>query len=118
MVRIKHAVSTRRRKKRLLKHAKGQFAQRSKRYQQAKRSLLKSWTYAYRDRKTKKRLIKRLWIARMNAACREQGISYSRFVNGLKKANVSIDRKMLADMAVHSVDSFKRLVDLAKTSLS
>ncbi len=100
MVRIKHAVSTRRRKKRLLKRAKGQFAQRSRRYQQAKRSLIKGMVYATRDRKVRKREIRNLWIIRINAACRENGIPYSRFIKGLINAKVVINRKMLAEVAV------------------
>ena len=116
MVRIKHSVSTRRRKHRVLKKAKGQFAQRSRRYQQARRSLLKSMVYAYRDRRVKKRVIKRLWITRLNAACREVGLPYSRFIQGLKKANVEINRKLLADLAVHSPAEFKKIVELARTA--
>ena len=100
MVRIKHAVSTRRRKKRLLK--------------QAKRSLMKSMAYAYRDRRVKKRDFKRLWITRISAACRQAGTNYSRFIKGLAKANIAINRKMLADLAVRSPDTFKKLIELAK----
>jgi len=114
MVRIKSAVSSRRRKKRVLKKAKGQFAQRSKRYQQAKRSIIKGMAYAYRDRKVKKREFKRLWIIRINAACRDAGISYSRFIKGLIDASVEIDRKMLADLAVSAPDAFKELVKVAQ----
>ena|SRR3989338_6921853 len=114
MVRIKHAVSTRRRKKRLLKQAKGHYGQRSKRYQQAKRSLMKSMAYAYRDRRVKKRDFKRLWITRISAACRQAGTNYSRFIKGLAKANIAINRKMLADLAVRSPDTFKKLIELAK----
>jgi large subunit ribosomal protein L20 len=116
MVRIKHAVSTRRRKRRLLKRAQGQFGQRHRRYQQAKRSLMKSMTYAYRDRRLKKREFRNLWVVRINAACREQGLSYSRFMSGLTKAQVAINRKVLADLAVNSPVAFKRLVKLAKDS--
>jgi large subunit ribosomal protein L20 len=118
MARIKHAVSTHKRKKRLLKKAKGQFGQRSRRYQQARRSLMKGMSYAYRDRRTKKREIKNLWIIRINAACREEGIPYSRFMKGLSLANVAVDRKMLAEMAVHSPDAFSRLVQLAKEKIA
>ena len=116
MVRIKHAVSTRRRKKRVLKQAKGQFGHRSRRYRQAKRSLFKSMVYAYRDRKVQKRLNRRLWIARINAACREQGISYSRFIKGLLMAKVQIDRKLLAELAINSPIAFSNLVKKAKES--
>ncbi len=118
MTRIKHAVSTRRRKRRLLKKAKGFQLQRSRRYQQAKRTLIKSMVYAYRDRKVKKREFKHLWIIRINAACREAGISYSRFINGLKKAKVAINRKILADLAIHSPVAFSELVQVAKKSVA
>lgn len=114
MPRIKHSVSTHRRKKRLLKKAKGQFLDRSKRYQQARRSLARSMVYAYRDRKVKKRDFKQLWIIRINAACREGGISYSRFLKGLTTAGVAINRKMLADLAVKSPEAFSELVKVAK----
>ena len=118
MARIKHSVSTHRRKKRLLKRAKGQFAQRSKRYQQARRTVVRGLVYAYRDRRVRKREIKSLWIIRINAACREQGIPYSRFMNGLKNAKVGVDRKMLAEMAVNSPETFKKLVELSKSAKS
>ncbi len=117
MARIKHAVSTHRRKKRLLKKAKGQFLDRSKRYQQARRSLMKGMVYAYRDRKAKKREIKSLWIIRINAACREAGIPYSRFIRGLTDAKVEINRKMLANLAVSSPQDFAKLVDIAKEKI-
>ncbi len=118
MARIKHAVATRRRKRRLLKRAKGQFGQRSRRYQQARRSLMKSMTYSYRDRRRKKREIKNLWVIRLNAACRESGIPYSRFMRGLSLGRVEIDRKMLADLAVNSPEAFDRLVQLAKGNIA
>jgi large subunit ribosomal protein L20 len=114
MVRIKNSVTSHRRKKRVLKKAKGQFGQRSKRYQQAKRSLIKGMAYAFRDRKVKKREFRSLWIVRINAACQEEGMTYSRFMNGLKKAGVGVDRKVIADLAVNSSDVFKKLVKVAK----
>ena len=114
MSRVRTAVASRKRKKRVIKQAKGQFGQRSKRYQQAKRSVAKGMAYSYRDRRVKKREIKSLWVARLNAACRAEGISYSRFINGLKNANVDLDRKMLAELAVNSAAVFKKLVVLAK----
>ncbi len=117
MVRVRTAVSSRKRKKRVLKAAKGQFGQRSKRYQQAKRSLIKSLSYAYRDRKAKKREFRRLWTVRINAACREAGLSYSRFIQGLKAAQIEIDRKILADLAVSSPEVFKQIVQEAKEVL-
>ena len=114
MVRIKSSVTVHRRKKRVLKKTKGQFGQRSKRYQQAKRSLIKGMAYSYRDRKVKKREFRSLWIVRINAACQEEGITYSRFMNGLKKANVGVDRKVIADLAVNSPAAFKKLVKVAQ----
>ena len=116
-MRIKHAVSTRRRKRRLLKKAKGFQLQRSRRYQQAKRTLIKSMVYAYRDRKVKKREFKHLWVIRINAACRAADITYSRFINGLKKAKVAINRKILADLAVNSPQAFGELIQIAKKSV-
>lgn len=118
MVRIKHAVSTHKRKKRVLKKTKGQFAQKSRRYQQARRSLARGMVYSYRDRKVKKREIKNIWIIRINAACRESGIMYSRFIKGLSAAKIDINRKMLADLAVNSPEAFDRLVKIAKETSS
>ncbi len=113
MVRVNSAVSRKRRKQRVLKSAKGQFGQRSRRYLQAKRSVVKGQTYAYRDRKVKKREYRALWIVRINAACREAGVSYSRFIKGLSNAEVKIDRKMLAELAVSSPAAFAQLVKIA-----
>ncbi len=118
MSRIKHAVSTHRRKKRLLKKAKGQFLQRSKRYQQARRSLMKGMVYAYRDRKVKKREFRQLWNIRINAACRKEGLNYSRFIKGLLLAKVVINRKVLADLAVNAPEAFTQLIDVAKKANS
>lgn len=118
MVRVRAAVSTKRRKKRVLKKAKGQFGHKSKRYAQAKRSVVKGLTYAYRDRKVKKREFKSLWIIRINAACREAGISYSRFIKGLSDAEIAINRKMLAELAVSSPAAFQKLVKEAKAVAS
>ena len=114
MARIKHAVSTRRRKHRLLKETKGQFGHRSRRYQQAKRSLAKGLVYAYRDRKVRKREFRQLWILRLNAACRQEGISYSRFIKGLNDAKIGINRKLLSELAISSPDAFKEMVKIAK----
>lgn len=114
MVRVKHSVSTHKRKKRVLKKAKGQFLDRSKQYQQARRSLLHSMAYAYRDRKVKKREFRRLWITRLSAACRAAGITYGKFINGLKKAKIEINRKMLADLAVSDPKAFERIVEIVK----
>ena len=118
MVRINSAVTRRKRRKKVLKQAKGQFGKRSKHFTQAKRSVIKGLTYSYRDRKVKKREFKSLWIVRINAACKQAGLSYSRFINGLKKAGVAINRKMLAELAVTSPDAFQQLVGLAKENFS
>lgn len=118
MPRIKHAVKTHKRKKRLLKRAKGMFGQRKSRYQQAKRTLIKAMVYSYRDRRVKKREMKKLWIIRINAACRSHGMMYSRFIKGLINAKVGIDRKILSEIAIHSPETFKKLVELAKTNLN
>ncbi len=116
MVRIRHSVTTHKRKKRVLKKTKGQFAQKHSRYRQAKRSLIKGLTYAFRDRKVKTRQFRQLWITRINAACQSAGISYSRFIDGLQKAKVEIDRKIMADLAVSSPDVFAKLVEIAKNA--
>lgn len=118
MVRVKLAIAARRRKKRVLKAAKGQFGQRSRRYRQARRSLIKGMTYAYRDRKVKKREFRQLWILRIHAACQEAGILYSRFIAGLRRANIAINRKMLSEVAVHSPDGFRLLVHKAQEALT
>ncbi len=115
MAKIKHSVATRKRKKRLLKKAKGYWGDRSKQYQQARRALMHALVYAYRDRRVKKRDFRRLWIIRINAACRAAGITYSQLINGLKKAKVSLDRKILADLAVKDSHAFKKLVEIAKS---
>ena len=117
MVRVRHAVSTHKRKKRVLKQTKGQFAQKSTRYRQAKRSLIKGLAYAFRDRKVKKRQFRQLWIVRINAACQEAGITYSRFMKGVKQAKIGVDRKMMAELAVSSPDAFQKLVEMAKKAV-
>jgi large subunit ribosomal protein L20 len=114
MAKIKHSVATRRRKKRLLKKAKGFWGDRSKQYQQARRALMHALVYAYRDRRLKKRNFRRLWVSRINAACRATGITYSQFIYGLKKAKVVLDRKILADLAVKDNKAFEKLVEIAK----
>jgi large subunit ribosomal protein L20 len=116
MVRIKSNVYAHKRKKRVLKEAKGQFGNRSKRYKEAIKSLISSRQYAYFDRKKNKRHFRSLWIIRLNAACRESGISYSRFINGLKNAKILLDRKVLADLAVREPEIFTQLVEQAKTA--
>ena len=114
MAKAKHSVATKKRKKRVLKKAKGFWGDRSKQYQQASRTLLHALTYAYRDRRVKKREFRSLWIARINAACRNEGVTYSVFMNGLKKAKINLDRKILADLAVKDAQVFKKLVETAK----
>jgi large subunit ribosomal protein L20 len=114
MVRIKTNVYSHRRKKRVLKEAKGQFGDRSKRYKEAIKSLIGSRQYAYFDRKKKKSEYRSLWIIRLNAACRESGITYSRFINGLKGAQITLDRKVLADLAVREPEVFAQIVEQAK----
>ncbi|MCM8757705.1 MAG: 50S ribosomal protein L20 [Candidatus Omnitrophica bacterium] len=115
MVKVKLAVKRHRRKKKLLKQAEGFWGDRSKQYQQARRTLARAYVFSYRDRKAKKRAFRKLWIARINAACRAKGISYNRFIAGLKKANVSLNRKMLADLALNDEQTFNKLVELAKS---
>jgi len=114
MAKVKHSVATRRRKRRTMKDALGFWGDRSKQYQQARRTLMHALVYAYRDRKNKKRAFRALWITRVNAACREAGLTYSKFIAGLKKAKVSIDRKILADLAVRDSKAFAKLVEIAK----
>ncbi|MBU4377302.1 MAG: 50S ribosomal protein L20 [Candidatus Omnitrophica bacterium] len=114
MARVKHAVSSRRRRKAVLKRAKGGYGGRSKLYRTAKETVMRAMAYSYRDRKVKKRTFRRLWIVRINAACRMQGISYSKFMNGLRKIKAAIDRKILADMAVNDMPSFVKLVEAVK----
>jgi len=114
MSKIKHSVATRRRKKKVLKQAKGFWGDRSKQYRQARRALMHALVYAYRDRRIKKREFRRLWITRINAACRAAGITYSKFINGLKKANINLDRKILADLAVKDNAAFQKLIEIAR----
>ncbi|MDP2913543.1 MAG: 50S ribosomal protein L20 [Candidatus Omnitrophota bacterium] len=114
MSRVKHAVAGRKRRKRVLKAAEGQWGGRSRFYKRAKESVAKGMMYSYRDRKAKKRRFRVLWIARINAACRLHNISYSRFMNGLKKAKILIDRKILAELAVSDMKAFGKLIEAAK----
>jgi large subunit ribosomal protein L20 len=114
MAKLKHSVATRRRKKRVLKKAKGYWGDRSKQFQHARRALMKGMVYAYRDRKNRKREMRALWIVRINAACRQAGVTYSAFMSGLKKAKVAIDRKILADLAVKDSKAFAKLVEIVK----
>ncbi|KXS42670.1 MULTISPECIES: 50S ribosomal protein L20 [unclassified Candidatus Frackibacter] len=117
MPRVKRGTKRRKRRKRILKLAKGYFGSKSKLYRPAKEQVLKSLHYAYRDRKQKKRNFRKLWITRINAAARNHGLSYSRFIHGLKQADVDINRKMLADLAVNDDEAFGELVTLAKENI-
>ncbi|MDN7124186.1 50S ribosomal protein L20 [Pseudidiomarina terrestris] len=117
MARVKRGVIARARHKKVLKQAKGYYGARSRVYRVAKQAVIKAGQYAYRDRRNKKRQFRQLWIVRINAASRQNGLSYSRFINGLKKASVEIDRKILADIAVHDQKGFAALVEKAKSSL-
>lgn len=114
MARIKGAVKTRARHKKILKLAKGYRGAKSKLFRTANQAVMKSLSYAYRDRKAKKREFRQLWIARINAAARMNGISYSKFMNGLKNKGIEINRKMLAEIAVSDPEAFKSLVDQVK----
>ena len=113
MPRARNLVASRRRRRKILKQAKGYWGRRSNVYTVAKHSVEKGMQYAYRDRRARKRQFRRLWIARINAAARQNGTTYSRLINGLKKANVSLNRKVLADRAVHDKDAFTAVVKLA-----
>lgn len=117
MPRVSNNVQRTRRRKKVLKQARGFRGARSRLYIPAKETVEKGLRYAYRDRRTKKRQFRRLWITRINAAAREQGLSYSKFMYGLKSANVEIDRKMLAEMAVNDPDGFAELAATAKAKL-
>lgn len=110
MSRVKGAVTTRARHKKVLKLAKGYFGGKSKLFRIANQAVMKSLAYAYRDRKQKKRDFRRLWITRINAAARLNGMSYSKFMNALKNANINLNRKILADMAVNDAGAFSNLV--------
>ncbi|MFO8191510.1 MAG: 50S ribosomal protein L20 [Bacillota bacterium] len=114
MPRTKRGPIARKRRKKILKLAKGYYGAKSKLFRVANQQVMRSLSYAYRDRKQRKRDFRKLWIARINAAARTGGLSYSRFINGLKKADVQINRKVLADLAVNDKEAFARLVDVAK----
>lgn len=114
MARVKGGVRTRRRHKKILKLAKGYFGGKSKLFRIAKQAVIKSGVYAYRDRKARKRDFRKLWITRINAAARLNGLSYSKFMNGLKKSGIKLNRKVLADMAVNDSEGFAQLVEQVK----
>ena len=117
MARVKRGVIARRRHKKVLAKAKGYYNARRKVFRVAKQAVIKAGQYAYRDRRAKKREFRALWIARINAAARLHGLSYSRLINGLLKAEIEIDRKVLADLAVHDPAAFGAIVDQAKAQL-
>lgn len=117
MSRTRHSVARKKRKKKVLRMAKGYRGARSRSYRSANEQVMHSLQYAYRDRRNKKRNFRRLWIARINAAARQNGLSYSRFIQGLKLAEVDVNRKMLAEMAVSDPASFSELVQKAKDHL-
>lgn len=116
MARVKKAINARKRHKKVLKLAKGYFGARSKQFRAAKGSVMRAMAASYKGRKLKKRDFRKLWIARINAAARMNGMSYSRFISGLKKANVDLNRKILADMAVNDQAAFAQLVEIAKNA--
>lgn len=117
MPRVKGGYTTRRRRKAVLKLAKGYYGSKHTLYKTAHEQVMRSLAYAYRDRKARKRDFRKLWISRINAACQLNGMKYSRFINGLAKANIAINRKMLAEMAVNDAEGFKGLCEAAQKAL-
>ena len=115
-MRITVSPASRKRRKKILRKAKGYFGRKSKLYRYALDQVHKGGTYAFRDRKAKKRTWRYLWIQRLNAACRAQDITYSRFMNGLKKANISLDRKILSNLAIQDTNAFNALVAKSKSA--
>lgn len=118
MPRVKRAVTAKKKRRTMLAKAKGYYGNKSRSYRAAKEQVQHSLQYAYRDRRNKKREIRRLWITRINAGARQNGMSYSTFMNGLKKAGVELDRKVLSDMAINDPASFAKLVELSKEQVS
>ena len=118
MPRVKRGVTARARHKKILALAKGFRGRRKNVYRVAKQAVMKAGQYAYRDRRTKKRVFRRLWIARINAATRELGLTYSQFINGMTKAGITLDRKVLADIAVHDKAALAGIVEQAKAKLA
>ncbi len=117
MARIKGAMMTRKRRNKTLKMAKGYWGSKSKHFKMAKQAVMKSGNYAFRDRRSNKRDFRKLWFARISAAVKPYGINYSRFMNGLKKAGIDMNRKMLSEMAIHDATAFAALVETAKKAL-
>ena len=118
MARIKGAMMTRKRRNKILKMAKGYWGSKSKHYKMANQAMMKSLTYAYTGRRLKKRDFRRLWITRISAACKANGMNYSTFMHGLKLADIQIDRKMLSELAVNDKAAFAQLIELAKGKLA
>ncbi|PID46265.1 MAG: 50S ribosomal protein L20 [Proteobacteria bacterium] len=118
MARVKRGVTARAKHKKVLKKAKGYYGARSRVYRVANQAVTKAGQYAYRDRRQKKRQFRRLWIVRINAAARMFDLSYSRLMDGIHKAGIEVDRKMLADLAVHDIDAFGKVVEQAKAALT
>ena len=118
MSRVKRSVVSRARRKKVLKQAKGYYGARSRTFKVAKQAVIKAGQYAYRDRRQRKRQFRQLWVVRINAAAREHGLSYSRFIAGLKKAAIEVDRKVLADLAIHEKEAFAVLAEQAKSALA
>lgn len=117
MARIKPALTTRKRRKKILKLAKGYWGNKHRHFKMAKQQVMKSGNYAFAGRKMKKRDFRALWITRISAACKQNGINYSKFINGLKKSNINLNRKMLSELAVNDKDAFASLVETAKKAL-
>ncbi|MBU7593804.1 50S ribosomal protein L20 [Metabacillus halosaccharovorans] len=118
MPRVKGGIVSRKRRKKVLKLAKGYFGSKHRLYKVANQQVMKSWMYAYRDRRQKKRDFRKLWITRINAAARVNGLSYSRLMHGLKLAGIEVNRKMLADLAIADEKAFAQLADAAKAQLN
>ncbi len=117
MPKVKNSVASRKRRKKILKYAKGYRGGKSKLYRTAIEAVEKAWQYAYRDRRTKKREFRKLWITRINAAVHQYNLNYSQFMHGLKLADIRIDRKMLAELAVNNSEDFVKIVEKAKSKL-
>ena len=115
-MRVKRGRATKKRHKKVLSYTKGFVGSKSKLYKSANQALMKAWKYAYRHRRQKKRDFRALWITRINAACREHGLTYSRFINALNKSNIKLNRKILADLAVNDKGTFKQLVSQLKVA--
>ena len=118
MPRAKNSVATKARRKKVLKAAKGYYGARSRTFKVAKQAVIKAGQYAYRDRRQRKRQFRALWVVRINAEARNHGLSYSRFINGLKRASIDVDRRVLADLALHEKEAFAALAAQAKAALA